>query len=85
MGMPIVSTIQGVRGFPIVDGQSVCLARNDEEFAQHVVTLLQDPGMRQRLGQEARRVALKTLDWPILGQRLEQLVQDVESEITLHP
>lgn len=83
MGMPIVSTIQGVRGFQLVDGQSVCLARDDEEFASRVVELLQDVNMRQRLGKKARQVALKTLNWPILGQRLEKIIEDVAREIFL--
>ena len=77
MAMPIVSTPQGIRGFPLVDGESVLIARDVEHFASLVVELLGNPLARHRLGLAAREIAERNLDWPKLGQRLEKIVADV--------
>lgn len=75
MAMPIVSTREGIRGFALVDEESVLLARDNEEFAAKTVALLRDVGRRQELGMAARRVALATIDWAVLGKRLHTLVR----------
>lgn len=75
MAMPIVSTPQGIRGFALVDGCSVLIAQDNEQFAQHVVGLLQSPASRHTLGVAARQVALTTIDWQVLGARLIELVE----------
>ncbi len=74
MGMCIVSTLEGVRGFPLVDGESVFLAHNNKQFAAHVIRLLRDPERRKRAGTLARNVALLNLDWAILGRRLVDML-----------
>ena len=77
MGMPTVSTPAGIRGFSLVDGEAVLIAQDNEQFAAHVVALLRDFPRRQRLGAEARKVALATIDWPVLGKRLRAIVESV--------
>lgn len=77
MGMAIVSTPEGVRGFALVDGESVIIARSKEQFAAQVVSLLRDPDKRERLGTIARQVALATIDWSILGERLQTIIESV--------
>jgi glycosyltransferase involved in cell wall biosynthesis len=81
MAMPIVSTPQGVRGFALVDGESVMIARNANEFADHCIALLRQPERRWMLGQAAREVALATIDWKILGKRLNQIVGETLRDI----
>jgi len=75
MGMAIVSTPKGIRGFPLVNGESVLIAHSDEQFASQVVRLLTDPVMQERLGAAAREVALSTIDWKMLSKRLIGIVQ----------
>ena len=75
MAMAIVSTPAGIRGFSLVDGESVLIAHDNEQFAQHVIGLLQDATYRTRLGTAARRVALTTIDWRVLGARLIKVVE----------
>lgn len=77
MGMPIVSTPEGVRGFPAEHGKNVLVADDAETFARCCVELLRDPEQRRRLGEAARQTALEKLDWPVLGLRLRQIVRDV--------
>jgi len=80
MGMPIVTTPSGMRGFPLVDGASVLIARSNEQFAAHVVALLGDVSRRQDLGAAARKLALAAIDWRVLGKRVVQIVESVLKE-----
>lgn len=82
MAMPIVSTVQGVRGFTLLNGESVLIAHDLQEFAANTVALLQSPERRTALGQAARQVALSKIDWKILGKRLVQIIKTTQEQIT---
>lgn len=77
MGMAIVSTPEGIRGFDLVDGESVFIAQNNEIFSSLVVSLLNDSDARCRVGRAAREVAIKTIDWRVLGKRLQTIVSEL--------
>jgi glycosyltransferase involved in cell wall biosynthesis len=79
MGMPIVSTPEGIRGFPLIDGKSVLLAHSDEQFGTQIADLLQDTVLQKHLGAAARQVALDTIDWQVLGTRLRKLVEAIRT------
>lgn len=78
MAIPIVSTSTGCRGFPLVDGKSVLIGNQKEVFADHIVTLLQDKPLGNSLGQEARKIALSHIDWQLLGQRLNTIINSID-------
>ncbi len=81
MGMAIVSTPEGIRGFSLLDGESVLVAHHKEQFAAQIVALLRDPARRIQLGTAARQVALETVDWPVLGKRLVQLIEITQQSL----
>ena len=81
MAMPIVATPMGIRGFPLIDGESVLIAQNARQFAAHAVTLLHESERRATMGNAARKVALETVDWRVLGERLRDIVAAVAREI----
>jgi polysaccharide biosynthesis protein PslH len=81
MGMALVSTPQGARGFPLVDGESVLIARDGQQFANQVIRLLRDSALRAELGSAARAVAVSTIDWSILGKRIRAIVQSVQDDL----
>jgi len=76
MGMAIVSTPQGIRGFPLIDEESVLIAHNNEQFANHIVKLLRNHKLREQLGKKARNIAIATIDWSVLGQRLRVIIEE---------
>ena len=78
MGMAIVSTPAGVRGFPLVDGESVLIAHIAGQFAEYTVALLSDPVQREDLGAAARAVALTSIDWAVLGKCLREIIESVQ-------
>ena len=75
MALPVVATEAGVRGFPLVHGESVLIAHSDEEFAQHVIYLIEHPKERSRLGYAGRAIALETLNWDTLGGHARELIE----------
>ena len=75
MAIPIVSTSAGVRGFPLEHGQSVFMADHPEEFATHVITLLKNKELGRQIGNQAREIALESIDWHVLGLRLNKILQ----------
>ena len=78
MAMSIVSTPEGIRGFPLVDGESVFIAYNNKQFAEHVTRLLRNPVQREKAGALAREIALTSINWEVLGVRLVNIVKTTE-------
>ncbi|MCX5887943.1 MAG: glycosyltransferase family 4 protein [Deltaproteobacteria bacterium] len=81
MAIPIVSTTMGIRGFPLIDGESVLLADSPPQFAKHVVSLLREPEQCMALGSAARKKALSTIDWSVLGKRLVAIVHATQAAL----
>lgn len=77
MQMAIISTPQGIRGFPLEHGKSVLVAHDDQQFAAHCVALLHDPLKRKLLGEAARKQAVESVDWNVLGNRVRAIVESV--------
>ncbi len=77
MAIPIVSTPEGIRGFKLVNGQSVLIGNTDKEFAEHIITILKNKSHGEKIGNEARAVALRTIDWKLLGERVRVLIASI--------
>jgi glycosyltransferase involved in cell wall biosynthesis len=82
MAMAIVSTPEGIRGLSLKDGESVLIGENAAAFADNCLRLLRDDEMRARLEDAARRLAVASLDWSILGERLRSIIEDHRSRLT---
>jgi glycosyltransferase involved in cell wall biosynthesis len=63
LGVPVVSTaVMGTRDI-LVPGRGALVAHEDaDHFAGQVEMLLRDPGLRERLGREAREFAREWSD-----------------------
>ncbi len=76
MGKAIVSTRLGCEGFDLVPNRELVMADTPSAFADAVLSLLRDPGRRERIGQAARRLAASRYDWQIIVPRLERALHD---------
>ena len=54
LGRAVVTTSQGLQGIEAVHGEHVLVADTSEGFAEALILLLNDPGMVQTLGRNAR-------------------------------
>jgi sugar transferase (PEP-CTERM/EpsH1 system associated) len=77
MGKAIVSTTIGCEGIDIQPSKNVLLADTPRDFVDRVKTVLADPQLRHRLGDEGRRLAETSYSWAIIGQRLNDLYRDL--------
>jgi glycosyltransferase involved in cell wall biosynthesis len=82
LGTPVVSTSKGIEGLRLEDGRHVLVADDAPEFASAVVTLLRDPGLRERLGDEGRRQVALHYDWDRIGDAFCSVVEHAASART---
>ena len=78
MGIPIVSTPEGVRGFSVTDGCEVRIAYSDHQFVNLVIDLLHPPDLRTKMGEAGRLFATSTLDWIVLGRKIQKIVENLD-------
>jgi len=72
LGRPTVANPCGDIKFLFEKYEIGLLAEWDpEDFAQKIITLLKDSHLANRLGEEARKVAIYEYPWPVLVERLE--------------
>ena len=78
-GKAVVSTTVGAEGLDIHTGKDIVLSDNALDFAESVVTLLQDAGARERMGRAARELAAN-YGWPVIGAKFGEILQRVVQE-----
>ena len=78
MGICVITTSNGARGFPLSNNENALIADTDEEFIRDIVTALGNQDLRQRIGAAGRQFALRHLDWQVIGPRLRGIVADLQ-------
>jgi glycosyltransferase involved in cell wall biosynthesis len=73
MAMPVVATTVACAGLRYRDGENILVADAPNMFADHVVRLLRDPALRERLGRGGRRVAEEHYSWEAAASQLDGL------------
>lgn len=76
MKKPVVCTAVAAEGIALTQGETALLADDPETFANATVSLLQDTGLRQRLGERGRQLVLDRYDWRAIYERLEGVFQE---------
>jgi polysaccharide biosynthesis protein PslH len=76
MRKAVVSTTIGAEGIEHSPA-NIALADTPQDFAQAVVNLLNDPLRIIELGEEGRRLVCEKYDWPIVGQKLNDIYNEV--------
>ena len=75
-GRAVVSTSVGAEGLDVHPGRDILLADNALGFAECVARLLEDVGLRQRLGKAASASAAQR-DWPVIAERFAEVLERV--------
>ena len=70
MGKAVVSTSIGCEGLDAIDGANILIRDTPAEFAAAVAAVLNDDRLRERLERNARRTAVETYSWDVIGRRL---------------
>ena len=77
IGKATISTTIGAEGLEVRHERDILLADDPERFAEYVVALLTDEGMRRRYEQAAART-VRQYDWSVVTMRL---VEEIEKAI----
>jgi glycosyltransferase involved in cell wall biosynthesis len=73
----VVATPQAAAGMRAVHGTHLLIARDAAEFAEATVQLLDDEGLRTRVGLEARQFVEREHQWAPLMREMTALVDAV--------
>lgn len=75
--VPVVATSEAVGGIAAVPGEDILLADNPQDFADKIVSLILDPGLRSKLSEQAYRLVQEYFQWPKIINRLEEACQKI--------
>jgi len=70
MATPVVTTTAGAGPLDVRDDEHLLVADGAPAFAQQVLRLLDDPGLRERIGSGGQRYVAAAHDWTAVTQRL---------------
>lgn len=80
MGRAIVCTSSAIMGIDVRHEQHVLIADTPEEFANHVVTLMRNTELREKLARNAQEFASKHYDAVRLAQSLTEFYQSLPQQ-----
>jgi glycosyltransferase involved in cell wall biosynthesis len=75
VGTPVVATPLACGDLPVTSGEHLLIATNTGEFAEHVVRLLRDAGLRRQMAVRARKLVEEQYDWETVSRRMEMVMQ----------
>ena len=75
MAMPVVATSVACSGLRFENGKNLLVADGVDAFAGHVVSLLRDQDLRQRLGRAGRIAAEQIYGWDVAAGQLMRLYE----------
>ncbi|MCC5850320.1 MAG: glycosyltransferase [Verrucomicrobia bacterium] len=84
MELPVVSTLVGSEGIPILQGNNGYLADSPSVMADLIYMLLHDDEQCRRLGKHARETIESQFTWSNSMDLLEQVLRDVVSKRSYH-
>jgi len=76
---PVVTTSKGAEGLDVAHERTVLIADKPAEFAEAVVRLLRDAGLRDRLAANGYKLVRDYYDWAGAMPRFLQLVEETAS------
>lgn len=79
MAMPIVSTSIGCEGLDIEPDKDLIIADKPEEFAEEVLRIINNKGLRKFLSENARNKAVSRYSWDIIGENARQIYSNLDS------
>lgn len=74
-GVPIVSTVLGAEGIPVVDNEHVLLADDAQDFAEAIVRIVRDRPFAAQLAQSCRELVRERYSLEALGQEADRILE----------
>ncbi|MFC1922181.1 glycosyltransferase family 4 protein [Chloroflexota bacterium] len=77
--LPVVSTSVGAEGLKLLDGKDLLIADTPNVFAETVINMLSNEGLRHRLAQNGLRSVTELYEWKVITPKLEQLYASIRA------
>jgi sugar transferase (PEP-CTERM/EpsH1 system associated) len=78
MGVPVVCSNIGFSGLNIQSGEGAFCETNAIDFAQRVISLLEDANLRKTTGERGKEIIRNKFDWNVLSDKLEHYFEEVQ-------
>lgn len=75
MRKAVVSTSVGAEGLKVQDQKNIIIADTPDKFAQWILRLIQDSGLKKKLGENGFDLVKKEYDWDSLARRLSIVLE----------
>ena len=75
-GNPIVSTTIGIEGIQATNEQDVLIADKPGDFAQSVISIIQNPAIGEDIRKNAYKLIQSTYDWKVIGEQLNKYLSN---------
>ena len=76
-GVPVISTTLGAEGLNVQPGENILIADTNSDLIDAIRSLVEDEGLRQRLGGAGRTLVSNHYDWSTLGTNLFEVYQQL--------
>jgi polysaccharide biosynthesis protein PslH len=73
MGRPVVSTSLGIEGLDVTHNEHFLRADTAQDFATHILALLDDAAARHRIARAARDLMEANFSWPRIARQFETI------------
>jgi sugar transferase (PEP-CTERM/EpsH1 system associated) len=77
MGTPIVTTSIAIQALQVKDGEHLLVADEPQQFAEAVISLLNNKNLQKQLSVNARNYVQEHHDWDASGQKLEAVYRRI--------
>jgi polysaccharide biosynthesis protein PslH len=77
LGTPVVATSKGAEGLHVQHGENILIADQPDQFAAHVIRLLNDADLRKRLSANGRQLVHEQYNWRTILPKFLRLVEKV--------
>lgn len=74
VGTPVVASDIAANGIGAVNNKQLLIARDKEEYIEHLSTLIESEKERERLGQEGKKYIEENFTWKALWKKWEKLI-----------
>ena len=78
-GKAVVTTKLGCEGIPGKDGVHFVIADEANEFSDAIMKLVRNPGLRNRIGKNARQFVVDRYDWKKITKKLNTAYYEIYS------
>jgi spore coat protein SA len=83
--VPVVATANSAAAFDARAGHDLLVARDSQEIATHILTLLDNADLRQRVGAAGRRYVERSHRWENSAARLESVYEQAAASLGSAP